>query len=56
MDIDILLILQQFREGVGAFLTDFFLKMSFLGEMDVVLIITGVLYWCVGVNQRLQPK
>ena len=47
MDIDILLILQQFREGVGAFLTDFFLKMSFLGEMDVVLIITGVLYWCV---------
>ena len=47
MDIDILLALQEFREGAGAFLTDFFLKMSFIGEMNVVLIIIGVIYWCV---------
>ena len=39
MDIDILLILQQFREGAGAAFTDFFLKMSYIGEMAVVLII-----------------
>ena len=47
MDIDILLALQEFREGAGAFLTDFFRKMSFIGEMNVVLIIIGVIYWCV---------
>ena len=47
MDIDILLALQQFRESTDAFLTDFFLKMSFIGEMSVVLIIIGVIYWCV---------
>jgi len=47
MDIDILLALQQFREGVGACLTDFFQKMSFIGEMNVVLIIIGAIYWCV---------
>lgn len=47
MDIDILLALQEFREGAGAFLTDFFKKMSFLGEMSVVLIFIGLIYWCV---------
>ena len=47
MDIDILLALQEFREGAGDFLTDFFQKMSFIGEMNVVLIIMGVIYWCV---------
>ena len=47
MDIDILLGLQQFREGAGGALTDFFLKMSFIGEMAVVLAIIGEIYWCV---------
>lgn len=47
MDINILLALQEFREGAGAFLTDFFQKMSFIGEMNVVLIIIGAIYWCV---------
>ena len=47
MDIDILLILQQFREGAGAAFTDFFLKMSYIGEMAVVLIIIAEIYWCV---------
>jgi len=47
MDIDILLALQEFREGAGACLTDFFQKMSFIGEMNAVLIIIGAIYWCV---------
>lgn len=47
MDIDILLLLQQFRQGVGAVFTDFFLKMSYIGEMTVVLAIVAEIYWCV---------
>ena len=46
MDIDILLILQEFRNGAGACLTDFMTKMSFIGEMNTVLIITALIYWC----------
>ena len=47
MDIDYLLVLQAFREGAGGCLTEFFSKMTWFGEMDVVLIITGLIYWCV---------
>jgi undecaprenyl-diphosphatase len=47
MDIDILLALQEFRNGVGACLTDFMTKMSFIGEMNTVLIIMALIYWCV---------
>ncbi|ETP71771.1 membrane-associated phospholipid phosphatase [Lachnospiraceae bacterium JC7] len=47
MDIDILLILQSFREGAGACLTDFLSKMTWYGEMNIVLIIMGLIYWCV---------
>ena len=47
MDIDILLILQEFRNGAGACLTDFMTKMSFIGEMNTVLIIIALIYWCV---------
>ena len=47
MDIDILLILQEIRNGVGACLTDFMTKMSFIGEMNTVLIIIALIYWCV---------
>ncbi len=47
MDIDILLALQTFREGVGSCLTAFFSKMTWFGEMDVVIIFMGLLYWCV---------
>jgi undecaprenyl-diphosphatase len=46
MDIDILLGLQQFREGAGGFLTEFLSKMTFFGEMNVVLILMAVIYWC----------
>ena len=51
MDINILLILQEFRNGVGACLVDFMSKMSFIGEMSTVLIITALIYWCV--NKRI---
>ena len=47
MDIDILLALQQFREGAGGFLADFLNKMTFLGELNSALVIMAVVYWCV---------
>ena len=47
MDIEILLALQRFREGAGGFLTDFLSKMTFLGELNTVLVIMAVIYWCV---------
>lgn len=47
MDIDILLILQEFRNGAGAFLAEFLSKMTFLGELNSVLIIMAAVYWCV---------
>lgn len=47
MDIDILLLLQRFREGRGDLLTSFFLKMSYIGEMTIVLAIIAEIYWCV---------
>ena len=46
MDIDILLVLQEFRNGIGSCLTDFMTKMSFIGEMNTVLIIIALIYWC----------
>ena len=47
MDIEILLALQQFREGAGGFLTDFLQKMTFLGELNTVLVIMAIIYWSV---------
>ena len=47
MDISILLALQDFRNGVGACLVSFMTKMSFIGEMNTVLIIMALIYWCV---------
>ena len=47
MDIQILLALQQFRDGVGSFLSDFMLKMTFLGETDTVVVIAAIIYWAV---------
>ena len=47
MDISILLALQSFRNGVGACLTGFLSKMSYFGEMNTVLIIMALVYWCV---------
>ncbi len=47
MDIEILLALQQFRDGPGAFLAEFLNKMTFLGDLSTVTIIMAVMYWCV---------
>ncbi len=47
MDIQYLLWLQEFREGPGAFLTDFMLKVSTISEMIVSLAIIAVIYWCI---------
>ncbi|MCR4806987.1 MAG: phosphatase PAP2 family protein [Lachnospiraceae bacterium] len=47
MDISILLALQEFRDGTGAFLADFLSKMTYFGEMNIVLIIMAIIYWCV---------
>ena len=47
MDISILLLLQDFRNSMGSVFTSFMTKMSLIGEMEVVLIIIALLYWCV---------
>ena len=47
MDIDFLLTLQTLREGPGAAFTEFLSKMTWFGEMNVVLIFMGLIYWCV---------
>ena len=47
MDIDILLFLQDFRNGAGGFLTDFLSKMTFLTELNSVIVIMAILYWSV---------
>ena len=47
MDIDILLFLQNFRNDAGSFLTEFLSKMTFLTELNTVLVIMALLYWSV---------
>lgn len=51
MDMEILLWLQEFREGAESFLSEFLAKMTFLGELNTVLVIMAVLYW--GVHKEL---
>ena len=47
MDISILLALQDFRNGAGAFLADFLSKMTFLGELNTAIVIMAIIYWAV---------
>ena len=47
MDIEILLGLQNFRNGTGGILSDFMSKMTFLGELNTVIVIMAIIYWCV---------
>ena len=47
MDISILLWLQDFRNGAGAILADFLSKMTFLGELNTVIVIMAIIYWGV---------
>ena len=47
MDIEILLGLQNFRNGTGGILSEFMSKMTFLGELNTVMVIMAIIYWCV---------
>ena len=47
MDIEILLALQDFRNGPGAFLAGFLSKMTWLGELNTAIVILALIYWCV---------
>ena len=47
MDINILLALQEWRNGAGGILTDFLSKMTFLGELNSVIVIMALIYWSV---------
>ncbi|MBR6953754.1 MAG: phosphatase PAP2 family protein [Clostridia bacterium] len=47
MDISILLSLQAFRESMGGFLTGFLAKMTFLTELNSVIVIMAILYWSI---------
>lgn len=47
MDINILLALQDFRNGAGSFLAAFLSKMTWLGELNTAIVIMALLYWCV---------
>ncbi len=47
MDIYILSVLQEFRNGAGECLAEFLSKMTFLGEKSIALVIIAVIYWCV---------
>ena len=47
MDIDILLGLQDFRNGAGSCLADFLSKMTYFGELNTIIIIMAIVYWAV---------
>ena len=47
MDIQILLMLQDFRNGAGAFLAEFMSKMTFFGDLNTVIVIMAIIYWGV---------
>ena len=47
LDIDILLALQNFRNGIGGGLAEFFSKMTFFGEVATVPVILAIIYWCI---------
>ena len=46
MDISILLALQDFRNGAGAVFAGFLSKMTWLGELNTVIVIMALIYWC----------
>ena len=47
MDIDILLALQQFRNGIGGGLAEFLSKMTFFGELATMQVLLAIVYWCI---------
>ena len=47
MDIQFLLLLQNFRNGIGSCLTAFLAKMTFFGELNTTIIFIASIYWCL---------
>lgn len=47
MDIEYLLVLQDFREGAGQFLRELFMKMTFLTDKETSIVIVAIIYWCI---------
>ena len=47
MDISILLALQEFRNGPGSIMADFFQKMTLLGENSSLFVFMAIFYWCI---------
>ena len=47
MDMEILLALQTFRDGCGKFLPECMSRITYLGDLNVVLILMALIYWCV---------
>ncbi len=51
MDIEILLALQNFRNGFGEIFVNFFYKMTFVGgNLDTVIVVFAAIYWCFSKN------
>ena len=50
MDMEILLHLQQFRNGTGAIFADFLSKMTYLADSKTALLIMAVIYW--GISRK----
>ena len=50
MDIEILLVLQNFRNGAGAFLSDFISKVTFFGELNTAIVLLAIVYWSISKN------
>ncbi len=46
MDISILLALQDFRNSAGSVFASFLSKMTWLGELNTVIVIMALIYWC----------
>lgn len=47
MDIQILLFLEQFREGFGSIFRDFLLQMTLIAETTFIPLLLGSIYWCI---------
>ena len=47
MDITILLGLQTFREGVGSIFTEFLNKVTWFGDMNIVIVLIAIIYWSI---------
>lgn len=50
MDIEILLLLERFREGFGNIFRDFFYQMTTLGNLNFTVLLLASVYWCINKN------